>query len=111
MAFQWVSMGLKILKHHLKPIQWENVIECSCTSQVPRPRRPLPRPPGKVLEIHVAVRLRGALAPGVDAAPEVRFAGPWVEAQTLNPKDGALVGFFRDFKGNEGKMRDKMGGK
>lgn len=45
-------------------------------------------PPGKVLEIHVAVRLRGALAPGVDAAPEVRFAGPWVEAQTLNPKDG-----------------------
>eukprot|EP00435_Cladocopium_sp_Y103_P042223 s1628_g11.t1 len=45
-------------------------------------------PPGKALEIHVAVRLRGALAPGVDAAPEVRFAGPWVEAQTLNPKDG-----------------------
>lgn len=49
-------------------------------------------PPGKPLEIHVAVRLRGPLAPGVDSAPEVRFAGPWVETQTLNPKDGALAG-------------------
>ena len=51
-------------------------------------------PPGKPLEIHVAVRLRGPLAPGVDSAPEVRFAGPWVETQTLNPKDGALAGKF-----------------
>ena len=45
-------------------------------------------PPGKPLELHVAVRLRGALTPGVDSAPEVRFAGPWLEAQTLNPMDG-----------------------
>ena len=104
-------MGLNGIKDIETPFKTHSMGECSCTSQVPRPLRPLPRPPGKVLEIHVAVRLRGALAPGVDAAPEVRFAGPWVEAQTLNPKDGALVGFFRDFKGNEGKMRDKMGGK
>lgn len=54
-------------------------------------------PPGKPLEIHVAVRLRGPLAPGVDSAPEVRFAGPWVETQTLNPKDGALAGKFGRF--------------
>ncbi|CAK9017686.1 DnaJ homolog subfamily C member 1 (DnaJ protein homolog MTJ1) [Durusdinium trenchii] len=45
-------------------------------------------PPGKPLELHVAVRLRAPLTPGVDAAAEVRFAGPWVEAQTLNPMEG-----------------------
>ena len=51
----------------------------------------------------MAVRLRGALAPGVDAAPEVRFAGPWVEAQTLNPKDGTLVEWWENHGKNGGE--------
>lgn len=55
----------------------------------------------------MAVRLRGALAPGVDAAPEVRFAGPWVEAQTLNPKDGTLLETWWE---NHGKNMEKWWG-
>ncbi|CAJ1412902.1 unnamed protein product [Effrenium voratum] len=45
-------------------------------------------PQGRSLELHVAVRLRAPLAVGVDSPPEVRFGGPWLEVQTLNPDQG-----------------------
>ena len=43
-------------------------------------------PPGKPFELHVAVRIRGPTTPGADSPPEVRFAGPWIESQTLQIK-------------------------
>ena len=45
-------------------------------------------PPGKPFELHVAVRIRGPAKPGVDAAPEARFAGLWIESQTLQLQQG-----------------------
>ena len=48
-------------------------------------------PPGKAFELHVAVRIRGPASPAVDAAPEVRFAGLWIESHTLQLKQGDEV--------------------